>query len=121
MGSGDPGCELLVGRRSFSVPQHRAQRFDVGRTVIVNAVSRTGAVRSRCRVVEERVQVSSRCSVLVLLACCGHVIIVIETRWVRNGATKLGLVKECGEGWRTTRGGAPNATNSDGLVTVATR
>jgi hypothetical protein len=50
---------------------------------------------------------------LVLLACCHSVIIVIETGWVRNGATQLDVVKECGEGTRQTRGGVSGATNSD--------
>lgn len=34
---------------------------------------------------------------LMLLACCRYVIIVIEMRWVRNGATQLGEVMECGK------------------------
>ncbi|KAJ4988244.1 hypothetical protein SVAN01_06340 [Stagonosporopsis vannaccii] len=48
------------------------------------------------------------------------VIIVIEAvGWVRNGATQLGVVEECGGRRRKTRGGASNATNGDGVVTVA--
>lgn len=59
---------------------------------------------------------------LTLLACCHYVIIVIEmVGWVRNGATELGKVKECGDCRQKTRGGAANATSNDGLVTVAAR
>lgn len=55
----------------------------------------------------------------MLLERCHYVIIVIETvGWVRNDATQSGVVEECGECKRTTRDGAPNATNSDDFVTV---
>jgi hypothetical protein len=56
----------------------------------------------------------------MLLACCRYVIIVIEMMgWVRNDTTQLGVVKECGGCRRKTRGGAPNATNTDDSMTEA--